>query len=374
MGKLSLKQIDAFVKDYVASAKIANPSFTATAENIAGLVDKIGKQVNYDTVYSDKLRMLNGDVLPYGKTVEEWAMNLTMPEKYDAEGAGALSPADPTFMKPCYSYSLGRIKFKTTIRNDNLERAMLNGDEFGSIVAQITKKLVDSVAVEMYAEKRQLLGELGAECAKTIAASSTFGVYSNATAYEVGTQLKNTASATKTGIVVKKKSTASLTWDEAVAQGFIVEYDNMVQTLAVPTDTATGEAFVKQVKSDVEIASDISEGHSLNGNTLGATEGLYLFVKQGVIPAVEVNVMAGAFHEDKMAVPAEIVVIKDFGTKAPAGTYAILADIRGIRSFIGYDAVREQLNADGDFTNIFRHIEPTVSYSRNTFVKVYKNA
>ena len=90
MGKLSLKQIDAFVKDYVASAKIANPSFTATAENIAGLVDKIGKQVNYDTVFSDKLRMLNGDVLPYGKTVEEWAMNLTMPEKYDAEGAGAL--------------------------------------------------------------------------------------------------------------------------------------------------------------------------------------------------------------------------------------------------------------------------------------------
>ena len=40
MGKLSLKQIDAFVKDYVASAKIANPSFTATAENIAGLVIK----------------------------------------------------------------------------------------------------------------------------------------------------------------------------------------------------------------------------------------------------------------------------------------------------------------------------------------------
>lgn len=370
MGKLSLKQIDTFTKDLVNATKVANPTFTATAENIAGLVDKIGKQVNYDTVYSDKLRMLSGDTLPFGKTVEEWSANLIMPEKYDSNGSGALSPADLTFMKPAYSYSLGRIKFKVSLRNDNIERAMLNADEFAQIVSIQTKRLTDSVAVEMYAQKRELLGLLAAEANKTIAGTD-FTTWAAANAYSVGTQVKN---GSETGIVVKKKDTTSIAWADAITQGYVVKYDGMAEVLAAPVDTETGEAFVKKVKADVEIASDISEGHSLNGNTLGASDGLYLFVKQGVIPAVEVDVMAGAFHEDKMAMPAEVVVIKDFGAQAPANTYAMLVDARGIRSFIGYDAVREQLNADGDFVNIFRHIEPTLAYSRNTFVKVYKSA
>ena len=37
-----------------------------------------------------------------------------------------------------------------------------------------------------------------------------------------------------------------------------------------------------------------------------------------------------------------------------------------------YRAVRENLNGDGDWLNLFFHVEYTCHVSRNTFVKVYK--
>ena len=81
--------------------------------------------------------------------------------------------------------------------------------------------------------------------------------------------------------------------------------------------------------------------------------------------------MAGAFHLDKVSVPAEQITIKDFGSDN-TDVYAILLDRRMIKLHNTYEAVRENFNGAGDFLNLFYHSEDTAFISRNTFVRVYR--
>ena len=367
--KLSFAQLGALLASYVDENKISVASFSVTRDNLVGLVDKIGRIFTFDTSYVDKLAEFEGDELAYGKTLEEWQQDLMLPEAYDSTGAGALSPHYPTYRPVDYSYTLGRKIVPTTIKNNDIERAVNNESEFTSIATMQTKRLYDSVAVWRYGVKRQMLAVLISLCDK-VKTSAT--AYATNKSFSVGDYISG-GSPTAYGVVVKAitaSESATNTWAKCLSAGYVILLD-LVTEIALPVDSSTGEAFVKQLKKDVEIASDISEGHSLNGNTLGASEGLVLFVKQGVIPAIEVDVIAGAFHEDKVAMPAEVKVIKDFGNDN-TGVFAILMDKRGMRLHNSYRAVRENLNGDGDFLNLFYHSEDTAHLSRNTFVKIYR--
>ena len=111
----------------------------------------------------------------------------------------------------------------------------------------------------------------------------------------------------------------------------------------------------------------------MNGNTLGGNPeaGLVLVMRQGIMPKLKVQTLAGAFNKEELAMPAEIIVIPDFGD-ADADFYAVLVDRRIMRLHNTYRAVRENLNGQGDFLNMFYHTENTVHVSRNCFVRVYK--
>lgn len=367
MAKLSLPELNAFVANIVTQLKISNDNFSVTRENIVGLVDKIGKIVTIDTFYNiDKLSMFDGEYLSFGKTIEEWQADLIMPQAFDATGANTLAPHVSTFRPNFYSYTLGRKVIAQTLRNNDIERAVHFEEQLASITAMLVKRLGDSMSAYRYEVKREMLGKYIGLCADEM--SSTLDSYATSTAYAVGKLLKNS---NDRGIVVKAiANTNSLTWAQAISAGYIIKLD-LITEIAKPTDTQTGEAFIKQVKSDVEVASDLSEGHSLNGNTLGAVEGLVLIVKQGIIPSLEVNTYAGAFNEDRVVAPTEVIVVKDFGS-ADSDYYAVLMDRRGMRLHNTYDATRDQENAEGDFINLFRHTEDTAHVSRNTFIKVYK--
>ena len=147
----------------------------------------------------------------------------------------------------------------------------------------------------------------------------------------------------------------------------------LVTTIAKPVDTATSEAFIKQIKQDVETASFPNEG-GLNGSLIGAAPELVLYVKKGVMPIVEVDALAGAFNEGRLAIPAKIKVVDDFGTMTNTGVYAILVDPRGIKLHRDYHAIRQSENADGDFINYVDHSEHTGFISKNVFIKAYKAA
>lgn len=366
MAKLSYSQLKTAVASLVTKAKISNDSFVETRDNIVGLLDKIGKIVTLDTNYQiNKLNMFDGEYLSFGKTVEEWAQDLILIEDYNADGDKALSPHKPTYRPVFYSYTLGRKVIPTTIYNNDIERAVHFEEQFVSIIAMQYKRLEDSMAVYRYQVLREMLARLIELCEDAMA--STNDSYAISTAYSVGKYLKNS---TARGIVVKPiANTNTNTWAQAVASGDIIELDLIVD-VDKPVDATTGEAFIKQVKADVEVATDLNEGASLNGNSLGATEGLVLVLKQGVMPSLQVDTIAGAFQAQELAFPVDVVVIKDFAT-ADSKYFAVLMDRRGMRLHNTYNATRENFNGDGDWLNVFRHTEDTAYLSRNTFVKVY---
>ena len=315
---MTLTQIKEFIAEYVDAASQGNTTFTPSYDNLAGLLDKIAKTITIDGQFADKLEVFNGEELDLGRTIEEWYQDLCVVAEYDENGNNALAPSYPTYQDNSYSYTLGRKVIQTTLKYNDYERAFNSPAEYEAIVNMVIKRLYDTYAVFKYNSKKQLL-------ANTIAKA--------------------------------EESTGAA---------------NIVKTIAARTNTDTGEAFIEQVKKDIEAASFVSEGNSLNaGATLGASEGLVLVVKKGTVPALDVNTYAGAFHLDKLAMPAEIVVVDDFGD-ADEKYYAMLVDSRAIRLHPSYMAVREQLNAKGDFMNFFLHTENTGFISRNTFLRVYK--
>ena len=370
MAKLSLPELRALVQSIVTTAKISNSSFVETRDNVVGLIDKIGKIMTIDTVFNiDKLNKFDGEYLSYGKTVEEWQQDLTLPQNYDPTGANALAPHDGTYRPVFYSYTIGRKVIPVTLRNNNIERAVHNEGEYIDVVTMETKRGQDSKAQYRYQVKKEMVAKLVALCEGEMDPTNATLFVAATAVSTVNTLLKNASNAV--GILVKPyPSNGAADWAGAIAAGYIVPLD-LVTEIAKPVDTSTGEAFVKQVKADLEAASDVSEGHSLNGNTLGAVEGLTLIVRQGIIPALEVDTYAGAFNRSDLAMPAEIVVVNDMGS-ASEDDFAVLMDNRGMRLFPTYDAVRNNANGAGDFENIYYHMEDTAHISRNTFVKVYK--
>ena len=377
MAKLSIAELSSVVSAYVDSAKISVDSFVETRDNTVGLLDTLGKIYTNWQNYGDKLAAFDGEDLSFGKTIEEWAQDLILPEAFDASGATTLAPHVSTYRPVSFSYTLGKKTIPQTIRNNDIERAVHNIGQFNDIIVGKTKAMYDSETMLRYAIKRQALGVLMERCdyvmdlANADVTLATEGT-SISGAHSVNEVFAVTATSKAYVLVKPIAALSGLTGTTAIAGGYLIEL-KLVEEIAQPVDSSTGEAFVEQVLKDVEIASDFSEGHSLNGNTLGGNPeaGLVLVMKQGIMPALKVQTLAGAFHREELAIPAEIITIPDFGD-ADSDLYAVLVDRRIMRLHNTYRAVRENQNGQGDFLNMYYHTENTAHLSRNCFVKVYK--
>ena len=326
MAKMTLSALNAFVKTYVDSTKQAG-AFATTTNNLAGLVDKIGKMITIDGSFSDLLPMLDGDTLPFGKTIEEYFVDLTMPSvfaktsagklDYNTEGEKTLAPAFPTFEECSYSRKLDRAKLKTSEPYEDFEMGCLDGTQAANLITKIMERLVQSYSLYKLAVKEQGIANLIDKMGK--AANSA----------------------------------------------------NLVTAIAKPTDATTGEAFLKQLKEDAEIAFIQNEGHSLGNNLIGGAPELLLIMKQGIKPSLDVDTLAGAFHSEKLDIPAKVVIVDSFGSNTD--TYAVLLDPRGFKLHTDTDFTLTQLNADGAYMNHVRHLDFTLFLSKYTYVHCYKN-
>lgn len=377
MAKLSISELKSVIATYVAEQEIGVESFSETRANSVGLLDTLGKIYTNWQNYGDKLALFDGEDLSFGKNIEEWAQDLILVEDFNASGSGTLAPHDSTYRPVSFSYTLGKKTIPQTIRNNDIERAVHNIGQFEDIITGKTKALYDSETMFRYALKRQALGVLIARCDDAMDSSNADVTLSDEATTISGAvsvnQLVYITATTKMYVCVKPIASGSgLTGATAIAGGYLILLD-LVKEIAIPTTDVTGEAFIEQVLKDVEVASDFSEGHSLNGNTLGGNPeaGLVLVMKQGIMPALKVQTLAGAFNKEELAMPAQIVVIPDFGN-ADDDFYAVLVDRRIMRLHNTYRAVRENMNGQGDFLNYFYHSENTVHVSRNCFVRVYK--
>lgn len=324
MAKMTQTALKTAMATYVAAGKQAGV-WSDSQDNLIKAIDKIGKTIQINGDYNDKLPELDGDDLPLGKTIEEYFIDLTMPETYTtiaAEGAKDDVPALPDVEDCAYSYTLGRQKVKTTVPFDNLERAFNTSEGAANAITDISFKLQSSVNMTRYQMKKQLLGN-----------------------------------AISKALAVKATNT------------------DVYKSQAIPTDTASAEDFILAVKEAGEDASFAHQG-GLGSRLIGAAPSLKLYVLKGVMPTVAVKAVAGAFQRDELAMPAEIKVVDDFGTVTgqtdSKKVYAVLVDERGLKLHNGYMASRYKENADGDFVNYVRHFEDTAFISKSTFIRVFE--
>ena len=326
MAKMTLESLKTFATSYVAAAQQAG-AWQETHNNLYKVLDKVGKMITLDGEFQDSLPELSGDDLPLGKTIEEYFIDLTMPVDFkapDNSGTGyaeaALKPYLPDTEEPCYSYSLGRKVLPTTIPYDNVERGAINAEAAGNMIAKVTEKFADSGSLYRFALKKQLIGNM---ITKAVEADANAG--------------------------------------------------KIVSTIALPTDTATGEAFIKEVKTIKENLEFANEGNCLSKTLIGKTpeSNLILYVKKGVLPSLEVDTLTGAYHLDKIAMPCRVKVVDDFGS-ADEKVFAVMLDSRGVKLHKDYLTTKPQENAFSDFVNLFEHSEYTGFISKFTAVHVFK--
>lgn len=331
MAKMTIANLKTFTKTYVNKAKQAG-AWNDSTDNLYGCLDKIGKMITLQGNFQDKLPELDGDELPYGKTIEEYFVELQSPVDWlDPAVAGnagkfaeaALKPYLPSVGEVSYSYTLGRKIIPTTRPYNNVERAALDANSASDMLTNIMVSFENSYSLYKYACKKQLIGNL-----------------------------------------IDKAITEDKTAVRLGSYG-----------MTVPSDSTTGEKFIKEVKKCVEEASFASDGNNLANDTMGATpEGdLILYVKKGVMPSLEVDTKSGAFQLGELAIPAQVKVIDDFGTGHDS-VFAILVDRRGIKLHNDYLAVKTQENAFSDYINFFRHTEATGFISKYTYVHIFSSA
>lgn len=317
MAKMTLSGLQTFITTYILAAKQAG-AWSDSVTSIDNMVDKIGKQIIIDGEFQDKLPELNGEDLPLGKTIEEWFIDLALP-KVQADGSTALAKRRPTFESAAYSYPFDKMVCDTTVEYNEFNISALTEDVLSNLIVKVLERLENSESLTRYFMKKQLFANL----------------------------ITKAAAATNAA--------------------------NMVKTLAKPVDTSTGEAFIKAIKTAVEDASFANEGNNLGNCLIGASPRLTLYVLKGVMPSLEVDTEAGAFHLDKIGIPADVKVVDSFGDNA-TNVYAILTDPRGIKLHNTYRRVRRQENAEGDYDNYFRHFQDTGFISKYTFVRIWKTA
>lgn len=363
MKLISLEQLQAIATAYIDNEKIANPSWIPSKNDFTGLLEKIIKTVIVDGDYAEDLSFMDGFRIGTGEAIEEYFMGFVSPEDLDENGADNAAPKYVDMLPTTYSTRFGEKTLKVTERYSRLQNSFLNEEDFRSYVSYIVKRLYDSLALYLNDCKRQLLGVVAKRTGDAMATAPS----SNAPVKR-GTYVKSGNG--KYGIAVKDFNWTD--FNTALSAGNIVEA-HVRTVLKAPTDEPTGEAFIKSVKSVVEDFRFPSQGDSMNGNIAGVAPKYILLVKKGVMPSIEVDTLAGAFHMDKLAFDVETKVVKDFGTADPT-VYAILIDERAVKLHNTDRYVLNFVNADGGFINYVLHDEELGYYSPNTKIHVWATA
>lgn len=380
-NETSLAKLTAVAKAYLVDNNISAP-FQVSKEFVLDLVCKIAKSQELDGIFEDHFPELNGEYLESARGIEEYYVDLVDVKEYSRDGSTTLAPAETPHRAPVYSWDSGRRSSKITIWDNELEKGVRTLDELASVIARIMKRLYDSH--EVWREKAKI--ELLEKAAKRVygALEVSTNIYASWAAAKTAilaltSQADHTFTISGSGKVYKVVNdvvAADVITDEAtaLASGKIVEMNLATSLAADITDTASGEAFVKSVKKFVKKAKFASEGDSINGTAIGGTpEGyLYLYLDADVLSELEVDVQAGAFHEDKVALPAVIRELpRTLMLDSTKKVLGFIIDTRGVKVHPTHRNVREQDNAEGEFRNYYLHCNYTFVISPNVRMHVW---
>ena len=331
MAAPSLTDIKTLVNAVIDASLISQDApFVPDVDDITGLVIKIGKQFMLSSNFESDLPELEGDRLEFGSTIEEYYVKLaaiaafkptpgTLHKKVDVDStptdvweSDIGKPSRPDFATVVYSYELAKYQAAQTVDYNKIEHAMIGQNEISKLIADITKSLYDTIAIYKYMIKKQLLGR----------AIDLIGVEG-------------------TGNVQRVK-------------------------IAAPSDTSTGEAFVKSVKSYVNKFTKIHDTYNLlKVPVKSQLEDLVLYILEGYEEVIDVGVLAGAFNVGKVSIPVTVKTVEDFGTLAVNTTaYALLVDTRGVKVHTLHETASQEDVGRSEFITYFLNYQPVCHISK----------
>lgn len=289
----------------VANFKIAQENATPVKDTTTGLLEKCMDQICLDQIYTDKLANLDGDEKEFGAYIEEYAMGLVIPKAatslVDGQSYG-IPYAKVDIQGSFTSWKLPEYIVPASTTLSKYKSAMKNAEAYGTYVSSVLKSMIDSYNQTRYEEKKALLQW----AAKNVAVA-------------------------KTGV-------------------------------AKPTDTESGEAFLKAVKNAIEEASfsrDVTIGDETF--TLGAASDFTLYVTKEMQASLAIDTEAGCFNPEKLALPCEVKVVD---VDSFDGAHTLLVDNRAIKLFPCRNDVAEDINGYHDFVTYSRHVIDTPFVSK----------
>lgn len=371
--RINLNDLKTFVASYVAAAKQAG-TWVANKDSITGLVEKCAKTFTVDEGgFVDLLPELDAqEIQGYW---EEYFAGLVPATGRTDDGSDELSPNRIDFDDTFYSYALtdattGKpgVKFKTTVDDEYYER-YINGGNEADLVNYIIKKLYDSYFTFKYQAKRQLIGNM---ITKALAAQAGEAYTTNSTIAKCG----HIYVQSNKYYIMRRNMTAAenKTMVQLVSEGSATEITpSLVRKIAKPVDTSTAEQFIKQIKNDVEqISIGATEGTSLSGSTIGAVNSeLMLYVAPSIRASLDIDALSGAFQVDRLAIPAMIKTLPDFGQISDSGVFAVLVDKRGLKMVENYVKSNATPVNGSLYENVWLHAGATCVLSKHVAVKVY---
>lgn len=304
----NISQIKGFVGTVLANAHIAE-DVTAFKSHLdtngaTGLIEKCMDQICLNQIFEDKLENLNGEEKEFGAYLEEYAMGLLVPRAATTlvDGNSYSTPyIAPALQGTFYSWKLPEYIVAGSTSYAKYKSSMKDAGSYESFVSGVLKQMVDSYNQTRYEEKKELL----AWAATNVATS---------------------------------------------------------QQVAKPTDDVSGEAFIKAVKNAIEDAS-FARDVQVDGRTvtLGGAEDFTLYITKGMKAVLDVDTLAGAINEGRLALPCDVKVVDmdDIG-----GAHSMLVDNRAIKLFPNRNSVGEDINAYHDFVTISRHVTDTPFVSK----------
>lgn len=370
MALISTEQLKRIIESYLdeSALNMDSESYNSSdnVSTVTGLMNKIAATFTIEGDYTEEgLADLDGPEITNGNTLEEYFRDFVEPSNFDETGANALAPSYPHEAPVSYSVEQGKQTFKTTERMSGYSQSFNSKEEEAAYVAGIARRLYDSETLWKNQLKKQILGAVAA--AHTLNPITTYAP-ATASTLKIGEKVKDGAG----NVYVVRKAIANNTQlATAVATGQLVKLD-LATSMAIPTDATTGEAFIKSVKDYVAKFMKPRSGYSLNGNIAG--KGTYkLYIKEGILPSIEVDTMAGAFNQDRLTFGVPVVEVTDFGT-ANENVFAMLVDTRGIRVSNVERIATSQLNGEGAFVNYYLHERPLARWSPNVKVHVWNKS
>lgn len=327
MAKLTLSNLKTLAKTVIDSTLIGIDStafdLTVDRNTISDLTIKIGKILMLDSTFVDRLQEFEAEELSHGTTIEEYFINLLLPEAHDPSGATTLAPRNPEFGEPFYSKELARKTLVATVKDVAYNNAMLGENELASLVATILKRQMDAFVLYKYGLKKELIGEMISR------------VPANDSSNTMRTETNQ------------------------------------------PSTTAEIEAFIEDVKKRViELGTFVTDTNNLAG-VISTSPSLVLLVKgSDLIPKIDIA-LAGAFNAAKVEIPVSVKMVESFGdleslsNNINKDAWAVLLDPRGIKAHHHKTNAAYNRNGEGEFTNHFLHYTPVGFISNYTNIHVW---